>query len=200
MPELWDAFLTGRDQDVRELYGSKLGGFGRRPVVMVIDINYNFTGDKREPILDSVKRWRNSCGAEGWDAALRAGELVQAAREKRLPIIHTTEVDQRADGWDSGRWADKNARRGEDRAYDRQHGGSANGDRLPGMLPRTNKAVHEGLEPRAGDIFVGKFKPSAFFGTTLVSYPGRLAGRHTTRMRLDDERVRASNRCRRLFV
>lgn len=170
MSESWDTFLTERDQSVRELYGSKIGGFGQRPVVMVIDINYNFTGDKREPILESVKRWRNSCGAEGWDAALKTGDLVRVARKKRIPIIHTTEVDQRADGWDSGRWADKNARRGEDRAYDRQHAESGNGDRLPGMLPRTNKAVHAGLEPRAGDIFVGKFKPSAFFGTTLISY------------------------------
>jgi maleamate amidohydrolase len=170
MSDTWDRFLTPRDQEVRGAYGSKLAGFGKRPAVMVIDINYNFTGDRREPILESIKRWRNSCGAEGWDAAERTGELLRAARAKRLPVIHTTEVDQRSDGWDSGRWADKNARRREDRQYDREHAIGENGDRLPGMLPRTNKQIHAGLEPQVGDIFVGKSKPSAFFGTMLISF------------------------------
>jgi nicotinamidase-related amidase len=167
--DLWSAFLTERDQRIQDLYGSKRAGFGKRPVVIVIDVNYNFTGDRREPILESVKRWRNSCGAEGWDAAMLIGRLLRKAREKRLPIVYTTEVDQRADGWDAGRWADKNARLGEDREHDRDHAPDVSSD-FPGMLPRTNKQLHTDIEPQTGDLFIGKSKPSAFFGTMLVPY------------------------------
>jgi nicotinamidase-related amidase len=38
------------------------------------------------------------------------------------------------------------------------------------MLPRTNKQLHTDIEPQTGDIFIGKSKPSAFFGTMLVPY------------------------------
>jgi hypothetical protein len=48
-------------------YGSH-GGFGKKPALLVIDVSYGFTGDKPEPILDSIKQWRNSCGAESWTA------------------------------------------------------------------------------------------------------------------------------------
>lgn len=171
---LWDDFLTDRDQEVREHYGSRPQGFGKRPVVMVIDINYNFTGDRREPILESIKRWRNSCGEEGWDAAQRTADLIEAAREKRIPIMYTTETDQRADGWDSGRWADKNERRQEDRAHDREIDEEDIDQSRPGILPRTGKGMHEAIAPRPQDILIGKKKPSAFFGTLLQSYLNEL--------------------------
>jgi hypothetical protein len=59
----WDDILTPRDKDVFALSGyGKRAGFGQRPAVLVIDVNYNFVGDKPEPILDSVKRFRNSRG------------------------------------------------------------------------------------------------------------------------------------------
>lgn len=170
MARVWDDFLTDRDQQVREHYGSRLAGFGQRPVVMVIDVNYNFTGYEREPILESIKKYRNSCGQEGWDAAESTGRLLAAAREKRLPIIYTTEVDQRIDGWDSGRANDKNARRREDRAHDRQAADEGSSDAFPGLVRRTGKDMHEAIKPEPVDILVGKRKPSAFFGTVLVSY------------------------------
>src|SRR5207247_8203273 len=52
---------------------------GQRPALLVIDVNYNFCGDRREPILESIKRWRNSCGAEAWDGVARIRELIDAA-------------------------------------------------------------------------------------------------------------------------
>ncbi len=170
---VWDRFLTERDQAVRSLYGSRPMGFGKRPVVLVVDINFNFTGDRPEPILESMKRWRNSCGEEGWQGAQNTAMMVEAARRKRIPIIFTTEEDQRADGWDSGRWADKNSRRTEDRAYDLEElrrGGEATMSDRPGYLPRRGKLMNSLVAPVPGDLIVGKRKPSAFFGTLLASY------------------------------
>ncbi len=78
---VWEAYLSERD---RRIFGSagygRHAGFGKRPVVLVIDANYNFVGDRPEPIEESVKRWRNSCGLEGWAAVACIARLVEAAR------------------------------------------------------------------------------------------------------------------------
>ncbi len=49
---IWDDTLTERDKEVfaKSGYG-KRAGFGQRPAVLVIDMNYNFVGDRPEPIL-----------------------------------------------------------------------------------------------------------------------------------------------------
>jgi hypothetical protein len=64
---IWNQFLTERDKAVFAAagYGAR-AGFRHRPVLLVIDVNYNFCGDRREPIMESIKRWRNSCGAEAY--------------------------------------------------------------------------------------------------------------------------------------
>ena len=66
---IWDAYLTERDKQVFATSGfGARAGFGKRPALLIIDVSYGFAGDKPEPILDSIKRWSNSCGAESWDA------------------------------------------------------------------------------------------------------------------------------------
>ena len=87
---IWDDILTPRDHEVFALSGyGKRAGFGQRPAILVIDVNYNFVGDKSEPILESVKRFRNSCGAEGWEGVQHIGELLAEARKKHLPTFYT---------------------------------------------------------------------------------------------------------------
>jgi maleamate amidohydrolase len=166
---VWDRFLTDRDKALREVFGSKRMGFGKRPVVMVIDVSEAFTGDKDEPILDSVKRFRNSCGSEGWRAAGQIGVLLDHARAKGLPVIYTAEMDLREDGWDSGRWTDKNARATEMRTHDLGAGMDAITAK-PGYRLRRGARINPRIEPQVGDIMVGKTKPSAFFGTFLTSF------------------------------
>ena len=65
---VWEKFLTDRDKAVFAAggFGAKMG-FGKRPAVLIVDVNYAFCGDKPEPILESIKRWPTSCGAEAWD-------------------------------------------------------------------------------------------------------------------------------------
>jgi nicotinamidase-related amidase len=150
----WDDVLTSRDKDVFALSGyGKKAGFGQRPAVLVIDVNYNFVGDKPEPILDSVKRFRNSCGAEGWDGVHKIAELLAAARKKHLPTFYTTGHDDRTNSVAFGRWQGKNSRSAEDRNEEWDKG---------------NEIVAE-IAPQQGDMIVRKQKPSAFFGTPLIS-------------------------------
>src|SRR5439155_15345952 len=83
---VWDELLTERDRVVgtRSGYG-RMAGLGHRPAVLVVDVNVAFCGDRPEPILESIKRWRNSCGLEAWAAGERIATLLAAARAKRIP-------------------------------------------------------------------------------------------------------------------
>lgn len=157
MARIWEQFLTERDKQVIAAagYGAP-GGFGKRPALMIVDVSYGFTGDRPEPILDSIRRWNNSCGEESWKAIEVIAELASAFRAKRLPVIYST-GESRPDGWDAGSWSWKNTRTAETAEA------SARGDLDP------NKIVAE-LEPQPQDIVVLKQKPSAFFASNLLSY------------------------------
>ena len=99
---IWNQFLTERDKAVFAAsgYGAR-GGFGKRPALLVIDVNYAFCGDKPEPILESIKHWRNSCGEDAWVAMPLSKSLIDKAHEKGMPVIYTTGI-RRDDNWDSG--------------------------------------------------------------------------------------------------
>ena len=105
---VWNQFLTERDKQVFATsgYGAQQG-FGKRPAILVIDVNYAFCGDKPEPILESIKKWRNSCGEDAWEGVKAIKKLVTAGRAKGLPVIYTTGT-RREDNWDSGSWSWKN--------------------------------------------------------------------------------------------
>lgn len=150
---VWDDILTDRDKEVFALSGyGQHAGFGQRPAVLVIDVNYNFVGDRREPILESVKRFRNSCGEEGWIGVDHTVELLAEARKKRLPIFYTTGHGEE-ETVAFGRWHGKNRRGAED---------------FSDLARKGNEIVAE-VAPRKGDVVVRKQKPSAFFGTALMS-------------------------------
>jgi len=156
MARIWDPFLTERDRAVLGAagYGSR-GGFGKRPGLLIIDVTYGFTGDRPEPILQSIKRWSNSCGEESWAAIARIDALARAFRDKDLPVIYT-KGDAREDNWDAGSWSWKNSRTGE--------------AVLPSTNSRGTNEIVDEIAPQKQDIVVPKQKPSAFFGSNLTSY------------------------------
>ena len=155
---IWNQFLTERDRAVFAVsgYGARQG-FGKRPGLLIIDVNYAFCGDKSEPILESIKKWRNSCGEDAWVAVKYIRVLIDKAREKGLPVIYTTGV-RRGDLWDSGSWAWKNNRSAED-VSNKTVASNFDG----------NEIVRD-IAPGPRDIVVYKQKPSGFFGTNLASY------------------------------
>jgi maleamate amidohydrolase len=154
---IWNAFLTERDKAVFKAsgYGAR-GGFGQRPALLVVDVNYAFCDEHPLPILESIKRWRNSCGEDAWIAMPYLKSLIEKAHAKGITVIYTTGV-RRADNWDSGSWSWKNGRSGEDET-----------DR-PGTYVDGNDIV-AAIAPGPRDIVVFKQKPSGFFGTNMASY------------------------------
>jgi nicotinamidase-related amidase len=153
---IWNRFLTERDRQVFAAGGfGARQGFGKRPAILVVDVNYNFCGDRPEPILESIKRWRNSCGEEAWEGIKAIKRLLSAGRAKGLPVIYTTGI-RRADNWDAGGWAWKN-RRTKERTQ--ASGTNTSGD-----------TIVPDIAPEPSDILIYKQKPSAFYGTPLMSY------------------------------
>src|SRR6201997_520683 len=107
---IWDEFLTERDRAVFAAGGfGARAGLGRRPALLVIDVNWAFCGERPEPILASIKRWRTSCGEESWAALEYIKRLIEAARGKGRPVIYPP-GERRPDNWDAGSWRWKSTR------------------------------------------------------------------------------------------
>ena len=107
---IWDKFLTERDKAVFAAGGfGARAGFGKRPALLVVDVNWAFCGERQEPILESIRRWRTSCGEAAWVALDYIKALIEAARAKEVPVIYTT-GERRADNWDAGSWRWKSSR------------------------------------------------------------------------------------------
>jgi nicotinamidase-related amidase len=153
-PEPWSGLLTERDRAVFAAsgYGAE-GAVGTRPVLVVIDMNLDFVGDRPEPILDSLLRFPNSCGAEAWEAMGRLAPLLSTARAVGIPVVYTTS-DPGGRALEAASWARKNARVGE--RWDR-HGATLSDIASP-------------IAPQDGDVVLAKTKPSAFFDTPLRQY------------------------------
>jgi maleamate amidohydrolase len=149
----WEEFLTERDRQVFGAAGyGRRAGFGRRPVLLVVDVNYAFCGDEPLPLLESIKTWRQSCGEEAWAAIPNIQALLTEARAKRLPVFYSTSERRSRNTFDRGRWMDKNPRSGEDLGNDR------------------GREIVPAIAPRPQDIVIEKGKPSVFFGTMLAGY------------------------------
>lgn len=151
----WNNFLTERDRLVFDGagYGAR-GGFGLRPALVIVDVNYAFCGHRSEPILESIKSWPNSCGEEAWRAIESLQALLPTVRKQHIPTFYTTASPRRPDGFDAGGWKHKNKRAGG-----------------PVGVPGFHMdAIVAEVAPAASDVVLEKLKPSAFFGTPLIGY------------------------------
>ena len=115
-------------------------GFGRRPAVVVVDFAYGWTNEAY------------AGGSRRLDAPVENTRvLLDAARQRQLPIIYTTAP------WrpQSGDQPFKSA-----------------ADNSPGFRPWDRRAVQidERVSPQPGDLLLEKENASAFFGTHLAPY------------------------------
>jgi nicotinamidase-related amidase len=150
---IWDDAITERDKLVLQACGyGRVRGLGKRPALVVIDMSYNWVGDRREPVLESIKRIRHSCGEEAWDAVSVVQRLVIKARQKGIPVIYTTGFGAETN-YESKRRPWKNHRHEEDETK---------------AFSQRMEIVKE-IAPQPSDIVIYKLKPSGFFGTPLQS-------------------------------
>lgn len=121
---------------------------GSHPAMLVIDVTWGFVGREPLPILESIKRYPNSCGERAWATLGPIKTIVEKCRQTEVPIFYTAGIsEQRAEY--ATLWADKHPRSLEqpDDSYD----------------------IVDDLSPAPGELVVRKAKPSVFFGTPLIA-------------------------------
>ncbi|MGM4903374.1 isochorismatase family protein [Tardiphaga sp. 866_E4_N2_1] len=145
----WDPFISTEEQRAYEAAGfGRPGGLGRRPALLIIDVQYRTTGTTPLPFWQAVEEFPTSCGDVAWQSLRHIKELLTLFRSKRWPVIYPHVAPKTRN--DGGRLASK----------------------VPAIMsiPSRGYEFVEEIAPLENDILIPKKHPSAFFGTTLVSH------------------------------
>ena len=145
----WEGVITADDEARYEVagFGGPAGG-GKRPALLIIDVQYRTVGDSPKPFFESVHDYPTSCGDVGWAAVDRIAELLAVFRERSLPVLYPHVAPKQA--YDAGRLAAK----------------------VPSIMDVPDRGYRfvEAVEPLPDEILIPKRHPSAFFATALTSY------------------------------
>ncbi|MHA1527844.1 MAG: isochorismatase family protein [Alphaproteobacteria bacterium] len=125
------------------------GGVGRRPGLLIIDVQYRTVGTQRKPYWEAIEEYPTACGEDGWRAVDHIVGLLAAFRERDLPVLYPHVAPKNVDT-DKGRLAEKVPS-------------------IMGIDAAGYRFVAE-VAPAPGDVLLPKKHPSAFFGTPLVSH------------------------------
>lgn len=150
---IWEKYLDERDQKVYSNAGlGKLTGLGKKPALVIIDVTYGFTGEESEDIEASIQKYPTSCGAEAWKSIPNIKRLLTACRDSDVPVFYTIIEGHKHNS------NEKTAIKGNVFGH-------------PTLIEggKGTEIVDE-IKPIPGEIVISKKKPSAFFGTPLVSY------------------------------
>ena len=153
MTAIWEKYL-----DVRDLKNYSTSGFGKKygigknPALIIVDVTYGFTGEKAEPIEESIKKYPASCGVASWESIKHIQRLLMAARDIGIPVYYTI-----IEGY-----KDSSNERVAVKGNLFSHPTLLEGE-------KGTWVVNE-LKPIPGEIVLSKKKPSAFFGTPLVTH------------------------------
>lgn len=146
----WSEVIPGDEEQRYDAAGfGRPGGIGKRPALLIIDVQYRTVGTQRKPYWDAIKEYPTACGDVGWQAVDHIAPLLAKFRALDLPVLYP-HVAPKNIGTDSGRLAEK----------------------VPSIMTIDAKgyAFVEEVAPRDGDVVLPKKHPSAFFGTPLVSH------------------------------
>lgn len=145
----WDHLISENEQKAYRAAGfGRPTGFGKRPALLIIDVQYRTVGTERRPFWEAIKEFPTSCGEVAWDAVGNIARLLAVFRENGWPVLYPYVSPKQ--GFDAGRLSDKVPA-------------------IMGIAAKGYEFVAE-IAPTEKDILVPKKHPSAFFGTPLASY------------------------------
>jgi nicotinamidase-related amidase len=154
MARIWDDVVGEEDRRIYALGGlGQRAGLGQRPALLVVDITHEFTGDRPEARELSIERFPLSCGESAWVALPKIRELLDGARRNSIPVLYTRQAP-RSNAVEAGQWAAKNSRVFE----------------VPDDPNSIANQIPEMIAPWPSERVIDKDKPSAFFGTPILSY------------------------------
>jgi nicotinamidase-related amidase len=145
----WDGIISAEEQKAYGAAGfGRASGLGRRPVLLIIDVQYRTVGTRPLPLWDAIKEFPTSCGEWGWEAVGQIQTLLALFRARGWPVLYPHVSPKEA--FDQGRLAEK----------------------VPALMTvaRNGYDFVEEIRPQPNDILLPKKHPSAFFGTPLASY------------------------------
>ncbi|CAH0282291.1 isochorismatase family protein [Roseomonas sp. CECT 9278] len=145
----WDGIIPAEEQKAYGAAGfGRASGLGKRPALLIIDVQYRTVGTRPMPFWDAIKEFPTSCGDVGWAAVRRIEVLLALFRARGWPVLYPHVSPK--ESFDQGRLAEK----------------------VPALMTvaRNGYDFVEEIRPQARDILLPKKHPSAFFGTPLASY------------------------------
>jgi maleamate amidohydrolase len=150
----WESFIPAEERRIFETAGFGVRqGFGRQPVLLVVDVVLSFTGSSARPVLEAIGEFETSCGSSAWETLPRIRHLIDAARAAGRPVVYTKgSVMQKT-----------------------QCGDTVKSITDPVDIARIYGApIHPEVAPQPGEFVLEKTKASAFFGTPLATYLNRM--------------------------
>jgi len=146
----WDGIISEEEQRAYHAAGfGRASGIGRRPALLIIDVQYRTIGTSPKPFWESIKEYPTSCGEIGWNAMRKIALLLAEFRRNKWPVLYP-HVAPKNKATDSGRLAEK----------------------VPAIMdiPERGYQFPPEIAPREGDVLLPKKHPSAFFATPLASH------------------------------
>jgi maleamate amidohydrolase len=146
----WDGIISEEDQKATYAAGfGRPGGVGKRPALLIIDVQYRTIGTTPQPFWEAIKEFPTSCGEAGWNAMRNIATLLAEFRRNGWPVLYP-HVAPKNKATDGGRLAQK----------------------VPAIMdiPQKGYEFPAEIAPREGDVLLPKKHPSAFFGTPLASH------------------------------
>ena len=150
MKKPWDGIISDEEQRAYQAAGfGRPSGIGRRPALLIIDVQYRTIGTSPKPFWESIKEFPTSCGEIGWNAMRKIAVLLAEFRRNKWPVLYP-HVAPKNKATDSGRLAEK----------------------VPAIMdiPERGYQFPPEIAPREGDVLLPKKHPSAFFATPLASH------------------------------
>ena len=150
MKKPWDGIISEEEQKAYHAAGfGRSSGIGKRPALLIIDVQYRTIGTTPKPFWESIKEFPTSCGDIGWNAMHQIAKLLAEFRRNGWPVLYP-HVAPKNKATDGGRLAAK----------------------VPAIMniPEQGYAFPEEIAPREGDVLIPKKHPSAFFATPLASH------------------------------
>jgi len=147
--QIWDDVISEEEQKAYAAAGfGRPSGLGKRPALLVIDVQYRTVGTERRSFYEAIKEFPTSCGSVAWDAVDAMGPLVGLFRERGWPVMYPHVAPKVAN--EGGRLAEK----------------------IPAIMGVAAKGYEfpDAIAPLPGDVMLPKKHPSAFFGTALCSH------------------------------
>jgi len=149
--QVWDDLLTPTDRTVIDNAGyGKRRGFGTKPVLVMIDCQYNYIGADK-PITEQQDEYPGGGGEGAWRAIRKIEDLLEIARASDIPILYTRNVQKRTIRFDS-------------------FAGKSSWDHTKTLEDALGSKIVSEIAPRPEDFVIDKSYASAFYGTPLVNY------------------------------